>query len=64
MPDHHVSAGTRCVWGGEAASLMQGATQVPVVHSVAYGYKDVDEWLQVAKGENRAISTAAIPTRP
>ena len=51
MPDHDVSAGTRCVWGGEATSLMQGATQVPVVHSVAYGYKDVDQWLQVAKGE-------------
>ena len=51
MSDHDVSAGTRCVWGGEAASLMQGATQVPVVHSVAYGYKDVDQWLQVAKGE-------------
>ena len=51
MPDHDGSAGTRCVWGGEAAALMQGATQVPVVHSVAYGYKDVDEWLQVASGE-------------
>lgn len=51
MTDHEISAGTRCVWGGEAASLMQGATQVPVVHSVAYGYKDVDAWLQTAKGE-------------
>ena len=30
---------------------MQGATQVPVVHSVSYGYKDVDEWLQVALGQ-------------
>lgn len=27
---------------------MQGATQVPVVHSVSFGYKDVDDWLQVA----------------
>jgi len=27
---------------------MQGATQVPVVHSVSFGYKDVDEWQQVA----------------
>lgn len=50
MPDHDGSAGTRCVWGGESASLMQGATQVPVVHSVAYGYKDVDQWMQVALG--------------
>lgn len=51
MADHDMCAGTRCVWGGEAASLMQGATQVPVVHSVAYGYRDMDEWMQVAKGE-------------
>lgn len=51
MTDHNVAPGTWCVWGGEAAFMMQGATQVPVVHSVAYGYKDVDAWLQVAKGE-------------
>ncbi len=43
--------GTKCLWGGEEASLLQGATQVPVVHSVGFGYKDVDEWLQVALGE-------------
>jgi|TARA_B100000959_G_scaffold284279_1_gene355454 cystathionine gamma-synthase len=30
---------------------MQGATQVPVVHSVGFGYKDFDEWQQVALGE-------------
>ena len=51
MPDRIPTTGTRCVWGGEASSLMQGATQVPVVHSVSFGYKDVDEWLQVARGE-------------
>jgi len=27
------------------------ATQVPVAHSVSYGYTDLDEWLAVAKGE-------------
>jgi cystathionine gamma-synthase len=42
--------GTLAVWGGEDASLLQGATQVPVVHSVSFGYADVDEWLQVARG--------------
>lgn len=42
---------TRCIWSGEEESLMQGATQVPVVHSVGFGYKDVDEWQQVALGE-------------
>ena len=29
---------------------MQGATQVPVVYSAAYGYPDVDTWLEVALG--------------
>ena len=43
--------GTQCIWAGEETSLIQGATQVPVVHSVGYGYKDVDEWLQVALGQ-------------
>ena len=42
--------GTQCVWAGEETYLMQGATQVPVVHSVSYGYNDVDEWLDVALG--------------
>jgi len=39
--------GTRTVWAGEEEYLMQGATQVPVVHSVSFGYRDVDEWLQI-----------------
>ncbi|MCP4369037.1 MAG: cystathionine gamma-synthase family protein, partial [Deltaproteobacteria bacterium] len=43
--------GTQCIWAGEETSLIQRATQVPVVHSVSYGYKDVDEWLQVALGQ-------------
>ncbi len=43
--------GTKCVWSGEEGYLMQGATQVPVVHSVSYGFDDLDEWLAVAKGE-------------
>ncbi len=30
---------------------MQGATQVPVVHSVSFGYKDVDQWHRVALGQ-------------
>ena len=42
--------GTRAVWAGEEENFMQGATQVPVVHSVSFGYHDVDEWLQVALG--------------
>lgn len=42
--------GTRSVWAGEDEYLMQGATQVPVVHSVGYGYDDLDEWHEVALG--------------
>lgn len=43
--------GTQCVWSGEEMSLMQRATQVPVVHSVSFGYRDVDEWMDVALGK-------------
>jgi len=43
--------GTRAVWAGEETYLLQGATQVPVVHSVSFGYRDLDEWLQVALGQ-------------
>lgn len=43
--------GTRAVWAGEQRHWMQGATQVPVVHSVSFGYRDMDAWLEVARGE-------------
>ena len=43
--------GTQCIWAGEESYLLQGATQVPVVHSVSFGYRDLDEWLAVALGE-------------
>jgi cystathionine gamma-synthase len=45
-----LSPATLAVWAGEDASLVQGATQVPVVYSAAYGYSDVDTWLDVALG--------------
>ena len=51
MNEKTVSADTRCVWGGEEDDFWQRATQVPVVHSVGFGYRDVDEWMQVALGE-------------
>ena len=44
------SSATLAVWAGEDGSLVQGATQVPVVYSAAYGYPDVDGWLDVALG--------------
>ena len=45
-----LSPATLSVWAGEGESLVQGATQVPVVYSAAYGYPDVDAWLDVALG--------------
>jgi cystathionine gamma-synthase len=45
-----VGSGTRSVWAGEEEYLLQGATQVPVVHSVSFGYEDVDIWMEVAQG--------------
>ena len=42
--------GTLSVWGGEEDVQAHGATQVPVFHSVSFGYQDLDEWLQVALG--------------
>ena len=43
--------GTLSVWGGEPDEMWERSTQVPVVHSVSYGYKDLDEWLAVARGD-------------
>ena len=45
------SPGTMAVWGGEERASAGGATQVPVVHSVAFGYDDLDLWTDVATSE-------------
>lgn len=42
--------GTLSVWAGEEKNSWWGATQVPVVHSVAFGYPDVDAWQDAASG--------------
>ncbi|WP_226581826.1 cystathionine gamma-synthase family protein [Halobacillus litoralis] len=41
---------TKSIWAGERDQLAFGATQVPVVHSVSFGYDDMDEWYEVAVG--------------
>ncbi|UCF29000.1 MAG: cystathionine gamma-synthase family protein [Chloroflexota bacterium] len=51
MNKEYPSIDTLAVWAGEDEYLLQGATQVPVVHSVSYGYDDVDQWLRVALGQ-------------
>lgn len=48
---HPMKAATQCIWAGEEKYLLQGATQVPVVHSVSFGYNDVEEWQAVALGQ-------------
>ena len=50
LSGEQVSLSTRAVWAGESEYLVQGATQVPVVYSAAYGYPDVDTWIEVATG--------------
>ncbi|MCP4959234.1 MAG: aminotransferase class V-fold PLP-dependent enzyme, partial [Actinomycetia bacterium] len=47
---HQRSQASTAVWGGEDRYLLDRATQVPVVHSVAFGYADFDEWYDVATG--------------
>lgn len=42
--------GTQAVWAGEA-STAEGPTTVPVVHSVTFSYRDLDEWFGVAVGD-------------
>ena len=44
---------TQTVWAGEEQSLLQGATQVPIAQSVAFGYQDLDDWQQVALGQKQ-----------
>ncbi len=45
-----VGLGTRSVWAGEENNGWQGSTQLPVAHSVSFGYETVEEWLAVARG--------------
>ncbi|MBD8588843.1 cystathionine gamma-synthase family protein [Peribacillus castrilensis] len=53
MTNNNAKLGTKAVWGGEKEYLVHGATQVPVVLSVAYGYDDMDEWYDVAIGKKK-----------
>lgn len=53
MTNENIKIGTKAVWAGEKEYLVHGATQVPVVLSVAYGYDDMDEWYDVAIGKKK-----------
>ncbi|HMK85013.1 MAG TPA: cystathionine gamma-synthase family protein [Steroidobacteraceae bacterium] len=61
----HRGQGTVSVWGGEQEyARYERATQVPVVHSVSFGYDDIDTWLAVALGhqEGHIYSRNTNPT--
>ena len=51
MKDRNARSGTLAVWAGEEGPFWEHSTQVPVVHSVSFGYDDLDQWLAVARGE-------------
>jgi hypothetical protein len=42
---------TKAVWAGEEGYLAEGATQVPIVQSIPFGYDDLEEWMRVTLGE-------------
>lgn len=46
-----MNKGTASVWAGETEGFDHGATTVPIVNSVTYGYHDLDEWYDVALGK-------------
>ena len=60
MPDSSSAAGddrtaaenveSLSVWGGEPLDSHSSPTQVPIVLSVAFGYSDLEQWLDVALG--------------
>jgi len=59
------SRATLSIWGGEQEhQLYERSTQVPVVHSVSFGYKDIDTWHAVAleKEEGHIYSRNTNPT--
>jgi cystathionine gamma-synthase len=47
-----VGKGTASVWAGEQTHApYERSTQVPVVHSVSFGYDDIDTWQAVSLGK-------------
>ncbi len=46
----HPKSATLAVWAGENGPFWERSTQVPVVHSVSFGYDDMDQWLKVGQG--------------
>ena len=50
QPGEGLSRDTIAVRGGEEAARAHRGTQVPIVYSAAFGYEDVDTWVDAALG--------------
>jgi cystathionine gamma-synthase len=50
--NHSAGLGTRAVWSGENGRYWERTTQVPVALGVAFGYEDIETWLDVAQGKS------------
>lgn len=65
MKDGNLKMETLAVWAGEAGEeFWQRSTQVPVVNSVSFGYRDLGEWRDVAldRAEGHIYSRNTNPT--
>jgi cystathionine gamma-synthase len=47
----HVGPGTASVWAGEDTLDARDGTQPPIVTSVTFGFEDLAQWLEVARGD-------------
>ena len=60
-----IGKSTQSIWAGEQEhELYERSTQVPVVHSVSFAYKDIDTWQKVAleEAEGHIYSRNTNPT--
>jgi cystathionine gamma-synthase len=51
MGNRKFSKATNAVWAGEDNPYFGGAVTTPIVNSVAFAYKDLDEWYDVSTGK-------------
>jgi cystathionine gamma-synthase len=51
MGNSNYKKGTESVWAGEDESFTEGAITSPIVKSVTFSYKDLDEWHDVSLGK-------------
>lgn len=55
MDHSNYQKGTSAVWAGEGDLNVKGAATSPIVSSVAFSYKDLDEWYDVATGNAKGF---------